>query len=284
MRPLTPSLALGCLELLGVIARNAPAAHELYGLRILQVSFEDLWELSQFVGWVEQGESSPLRLTPAGAVVASGGDARGSLRALLSAYVANAKPTWAQVAGAGRRELLMQAPVGIRQLFVESGMAYGYEEDVVAWWDQLATDARRVRDDAMTEIGRKGERLSFQYELVRTTHEPKWIGIESNLEGYDILSRVSSDDPKRLTIEVKTSQQPIEAAFFFLSRNEWEHAQDALNHAFHLWVLNGDRPLLAVLEVADVATHLPLDAGTGKWQNAKVPFKSFGGSFMTAAV
>jgi hypothetical protein len=108
---------------------------------------------------------------------------------------------------------------------------------------------------------------------------PKWTAVESNLEGYDILSTLSVDDARRLTIEVKTSQQPPDSAWFFLSRNEWDHAAAALHHAFHLWTLNGDTPHLAVLSVDDVAQHLPSDVGGGAWQMVRVPFDAFEPSF-----
>ena len=228
MRHLTPSVASGCVELVGVIARNSPTAPELDSLRILSVSGEDLLAFARYLRWVEPRETGHLALTADGIAASAIDDPRAAIRALLAAYIDIAKPAWVQTASAGRRELLSHAPPGVQQVFVESGMAYGYDDDVVAWWDSLATRARRVRDDALTEIGRQGERRSLEYERNRTGREPKWTAVESNLEGYDILSTLSAVDARRLTIEVKTSQQSAGSAWFFLSRNEWEHAVAAL--------------------------------------------------------
>ena len=283
MRHLTPSVAFGCVELIGVIARNSPTANDLDSLRILSVSGEDLVAFARYLRWVELRDTGHLALTADGIAANAKGDPRAAIRSLLAAYIDIAKPVWVQTASAGRRELLSHAPPGVQQVFAESGMAYGYDDDIVAWWDSLATRARRVRDDALTEIGRQGERYSLEYERNRTGRDPKWTAVESNLEGYDILSTLSADDNRRLTIEVKTSQQPPGSAWFFLSRNEWEHAVDALHHAFHLWTLNGDMPRLAVLSVDDVAQHLPTDGGGGAWQTVRVPFGAFEPAFNAPA-
>ena len=283
MRHLTPSVASGCIELVGVIARNSPTAPELNSLRILSVSGDDLLEFARYLRWIELSDTGHLALTLDGIAVSAIDDPRAAIRALLAAYIDIAQPAWVQTASAGRRELLSYAPPGVQQVFAESGMAYGYDDDVVAWWDSLATRARRVRDDALTEIGRQGERLSLEYERERTGRNPKWTAVESNLEGYDILSTLSVADARRLTIEVKTSQQPPGSAWFYLSRNEWEHAIAALHHAFHLWTLSGDMPCLAVVFVEDVAPHLPKDSGGGLWQTVRVPFRAFEPSFTTSS-
>jgi len=283
MRHLTPSVAFGCVELIGVIARNSPTANDLDCLRILSVSGEDLLAFARYLRWVELRDTGHLALTADGTAASANGDPRAAIRSLLAAYIDIAQPVWVQTASAGRRELLSHAPPGVQQVFAESGMAYGYDDDIVAWWDSLATCARRVRDDALTEIGWQGERRSLEFERNRTGRDPKWTAVESNLEGYDILSTLSADDARRLTIEVKTSQQPPGSAWFFLSRNEWEHAVAALHHAFHLWTLNGDSPRLAVLSVDDVAPHLPTDCGGGAWQTVRVPFRAFESAFFTAS-
>lgn len=283
MRHLTPSVAFGCVELVGVIARNSPSANDLDSLRILSVSGEDLLAFATYLRWVELRDTGHLALTTDGIAASAIGDPRAAIRSLLAAYIDIAKPAWVQTASAGRRELLSHAPPGVQQVFAESGMAYGYDDDIVAWWDSLATRARRVRDDALTEIGRQGERCSLKYERNRTGRDPKWTAVESNLEGYDILSSLSADDARRLTIEVKSSQQPPASAWFFLSRNEWEHAVAAIHHAFHLWTLIGDSPRLAVLSVDDVAPHLPADGGSGAWQTVRVPFRAFEPAFTAPA-
>ena len=46
--------------------------------------------------------------------------------------------------------------------------------------------ARGLRDGVLTEIGRRGERLTLQYEQSRTGVEPKWIALESSAHGSAI--------------------------------------------------------------------------------------------------
>jgi len=280
MRHLTPSVASGCVELVGVIARNSPTAPELDSLRILSVSGEDLLAFARYLRWIEQRETGHLALTASGIAASAIQDSRAAIRALLVDYIEIAKPAWVQTARAGRREMLAHAPPGVQQVFAESGMAYGYDDGVVAWWDSLATRARRVRDDALTEIGRQGERRSLEYERNRTGREPKWTAVESNLEGYDILSTTSRHDTRPLTIEVKTSEQSPHSSYFYLSRNEAQYAVTAANHRLHLWSLGAPTPLLAVLTVEDVRAHVPTDCGNGAWQSVRIPFKDFEPAFV----
>lgn len=91
--------------------------------------------------------------------------------------------------------------------------------------------------------------------------EPKWIAIESSSDGYDVLSRMSASDNRRMTIEVKASEQDTEFASFHLTRNEWETAIGSVAHRFHLWALARAREELAVLTVEQVGrTYLRMQA------------------------
>ena len=169
------------------------------------------------------------------------------LRAMLIDFIEIEQPPWLQLVPYGRRETLLQAPPSIRQVFVEAGLAYGDDEETVRFWDALAARARGLLDGALTEIGRRGERLTPQYERNRTDMEPKWIALESASDGYDVLLHVAKSDSRRMTIEVKTSERSTEFASFHLTRNEWSTALGSLAHRFHLWVLAPSRMELAVL-------------------------------------
>ena len=104
-----------------------------------------------------------------------------------------------------------------------------------------------MRSAALTEIGREGERLTLEHEKVRTGHQPKWVSIDDNADGYDVLSVVEMSDPRPLSIEVKTSTMGVSGSFH-LTRNEWETSDEAECHLFHLWTLVRDtRPMLAIV-------------------------------------
>ena len=99
-----------------------------------------------------------------------------------------------------------------------------------------------------------------------------------------MLSRVSADDSRRLTIEVKASRQSRLSGAFHVTRNEWNLAEAALNHTFHLWDTGGEIPRLAVLSVDQVAAHIPADRGEGGWESAVIPYNEFASEFRTQPI
>jgi hypothetical protein len=275
LRPVTPGLAVGCVELVGVVGRNNPTQSALNSGRTLSLPTQDILEFAVYVNWVRVQDDGSVVLTPAGGQVFASQNCRTNLRTFLRDYIQIADPPWVRLAALGRRDVLLQAPDGVRQLLVESGMAYSCDDDVVQWWDQLGAESRGYKNSRLTEIGRAGERLTLAYEEKRTGRVPKWVAIESNADGYDVLSVVSSTDSRRLAIEVKTSQQDVEAGSFYVTRHEWDTACDSLCHVFHVWDICRECPRLAVLTVDEVADHVPLDKGAGAWQTSKVPLRAF---------
>jgi hypothetical protein len=149
---------------------------------------------------------------------------------------------------------------------------------VVSFWDLLAARARGLHDVRLNEIGRAGERLTLQHEEQRTGRKPQWIALESNADGYDVLSHVSDKDAARLCIEVKASAAGLRGKFY-LTRNEWETAATLLQFVMHLWDLSKLTPRLAVVDIAQLAAHIPRDEGEGRWDNVCIPFSSFASVF-----
>jgi hypothetical protein len=225
--------------------------------------------------WIEVSPEGLLQTTARGERAMAEPDGRRRLRLLVLDHVEAENPSWLHLAPAGRRETLLHAPTGVRQVLVEAGLAYGEDEEIVAFWDGLAARARGSRDASLLEIGRRGERLTIERETTRTGQLPKWIALDSSFDGYDVLSRVSSADPRRLTIEVKTSERPFSYAAFHLTHNEWDIAQESLNHVFHLWDVSGPLPMLAVLSVDQVSNHIPANSGDGYWESVSIPFRAF---------
>jgi hypothetical protein len=278
-RPLSPGVAFGCVELLGVVSRNAITPSGVLSLSLGALAQKDILKAAMELRWLTTSDDGILLATTQGKRALSAANGREKLRLLMLDYIDAHSPPWLQLATAGRRDVLLQAPPGVLQVLVEAGLAYGDDSETVAFWDKLAAMAHGTRNALRTEIGRAGERLSIAYEKGRTGHIPKWIALESNADGYDVLSRLSAEDNERLTIEVKASKQARLLGSFHLTRNEWSFAEESLNHVFHLWYLDSRRPRLAVLSVEQLAAHVPVDRGEGQWESAYVPFARFASFF-----
>ena len=154
------------------------------------------------------------------------------------------------------------------------------EEDVVNWWDKMAENEREDVDYLV--IGREGERLTMEYETTRTGKKPLWQSIETNLAGYDIISRNDkNDDAGEILIEVKASKQPVQNAYLIITRHEWEvanYSNNANRYYFYLWLL-GESKMLARITSYDIASHIPKETGEGTWEEVKIPFKTFESEF-----
>ncbi|RWM21766.1 MAG: DUF3883 domain-containing protein [Mesorhizobium sp.] len=276
MTSLTPGLALSALDLLRLLHRNALTASGLLsGLkRVGGMPSAEALSLSQTLNWLEVDRDGVLHPTPSGQRACSQSDYRLALRQVLLDYADIVAPDWLQNATYGRSRVLAFAGLGIAQILVEAEVATGTSDDVVEFWDVLASLARGYRDDRLLAIGRRGERLTLAHEEARTGASPKWVALDSNQDGYDVLSVKTADDPAPLSIEVKTSTVGTTGSMY-ITRKEWDQALDSPNHAFHLWNLKASSPQLAVVEVAEMARHMPGDAGAGDWREVRVPFGTF---------
>ncbi|WP_394967535.1 protein NO VEIN domain-containing protein [Candidatus Allofournierella merdipullorum] len=103
------------------------------------------------------------------------------------------------------------------------------------------------------------------------------------LAGYDVRSKISSDDHSALLIEVKTSTSSLEQAYFHVTSHEWKVAQTSLAYVFHLWCLSGKKRLLAIISPEDIFPYIPTNNLSGEWESAKIPFLSFKSSFVEIA-
>ncbi len=139
------------------------------------------------------------------------------------------------------------------------------------------SSARGLHDVYLNETGRDGERLTLEFEKRRTGRSPRWIALDSNLDGYDVLSSVGPKDASALCIEVKASRSS--AGEFYLTRHEWDMAQTFETYTIHLWELRANVRRLAVVDLAMMATQIPVDCGSGRWDCVRVPFSSFAPEF-----
>jgi Domain of unknown function (DUF3883) len=274
---LSPGLAQGCFELLGIASRNPltfPQIHSSFAY-LGNMAACKVIETAQGLKWLCSDDRGIATITPSGARLLSVSGYEPMLRQALLDYIDVESPPWVQNATFGRSRVLSFAGSEIAQVFVEAELTQGNDDQVVAFWDALAARARGQKSDRLTAIGRQGERLSIAYEEARTGEEPKWIAIDNNEDGFDILSIVAASDARRLSIEVKASMMG-KAGYFFLTRHEWERALEVENHLFHLWAINpGADTLLAVITPAEMEGHIPRDLGVGNWKSVAIPFVAF---------
>ncbi|HEY4201698.1 MAG TPA: DUF3883 domain-containing protein [Devosiaceae bacterium] len=278
--PLSPGLAQAGLALLNLLHRRPLTAPELLsGMRLVGGRPpSDALTLSQMLNWVAIDDGGILHASPAGLRVAESGSYELALRRIIVDYVALLKPDWLQNASYGRSRVLAFCPPGIGQVLVEAGVAAAPTDEVVAFWDELASLARGLLDSRMLEIGRQGERLTLAHERARTGAVPRWVAVDSNQDGYDVLSIKAADDPAMLSIEVKASRAGL-AGYLHLTRREWEAAAESSAYIFHLWDLTTADPRVATVTLDIMVRHIPTDAGGGRWEGVRVPFGQFADLF-----
>ncbi|HOY79734.1 MAG TPA: DUF3883 domain-containing protein [Hyphomonadaceae bacterium] len=280
MTGLSPGVAYGCFNLLGVVGRHAvPFARMRAELpRQDKLDVGKIIELCQELSWLRANDDGVAVLTPRGARLAAAEGDPAKLRQGLLDYVEMLSPPWVKLAIDGRKKLLTFAPTGVSQCMVEAELATGYADEVVSFWDQLAAMGRGLRGAELTEIGRLGERLSLAFEHKRTGKAAKWRSVESNADGYDLLSVADRNDSRPVQIEVKASRRGLRGAMH-LTRNEWDATQCMPLHRFHLWDVSTPYPSLAVVERHVVSEHVPADHAEGSWQIAEIPFSAFESMF-----
>lgn len=281
---LSPGVAYGCFELLHLLSQ-APmpvtAARTLGKLGV--VSAKRVTDCSLLLGWTEVNDAGLLAPTLRGQSVSAMPRTEERLRQSLMDLVSATDPPWVQNARFGRRRVLQYAPPEIAQICQEAGLADASTPEVVAFWDALAARARGLHDVRLNETGRDGERLTLRYEEIRTGRAPRWVALDSNEDGYDVLSSLNAENRAPVCIEVKASQLGRHGSFY-LTRHEWESAESFLHFQMHLWDLSGLHPRLAVLDIGSVASHLPSDCGAGRWDVTCVPFRAFTDRFDDAVI
>ncbi len=285
MITLSPGVAHGCFNLLRIVGEHRLPLSRVSSEvpRFESLKTEDLLELCQRLNWIRANDAGEAALAPAGDRMLAIGSERERLRQALIDYVEIERPDWLQLSIDGRSRCMKFGPTGVMQTISEAYLADGYDPDVVVFWDLLAAIARGQRSAAVSAIGRRGERLTLDFERRRTGKDPVWRSIESNSDGYDVLSVVSRQELARMQIEVKASTMGIRG-FMHLTRNEWDQTELMPRHTLHLWDIRDDaNPKLAIVPRADLAAHVPADTGAGRWKEVEVSFAAFVGRFQDPA-
>ena len=123
---------------------------------------------------------------------------------------------------------------------------------------------------------RRAEWLSLEHERRRLEglgihDEPKWVSLEDNSLGYDILS--FDLDPDGHTVNRLVEVKSRLSEWIFLTRNEWENASGAPQRTvIHVWELPDER--LREYRPSEIEPNIPLDQGTGAWQNVRIALDS----------
>ena len=196
------------------------------------------------------------------------------LRETIFRMAIRLKPFWAKVSPFGRGRVCAVMSDDQIQCLRYAQLLDSDEEAVWKWWDKLAVKFRVEKTDRLTEIGRIGEQLSLLFEKSRLRRlgidaKPRWISIEDNLAGYDILSyRVGTEDAlSKAFIEVKATYSADRT--FFLTRREWDFAERAgTASTFHFWYLPDKA--LRIVTTAELSKSIPTDRGCGTWEEVSL--------------
>lgn len=269
-------------DILDVFSKYQISGETLNGMpaRSYVAPYRDSVNFALKCGWLELGDYSILRPSHRGQAILAESNYQEKLRLQIEDFIEVVQPRWCKLIPHGRAQALGFMDADSKQCFREAGLVETPPSDfVVEWWDRLAARSRGRQKDILNDIGRIGERLSIDYETKRVGKAPKWQAIESNADGYDILSYVSESNNSSLTIEVKASVQSIVSATFHVTRNEWEYAKDSGMHEFHIWANVDRRPMLAILSINDLEPHIPINKGQGSWEMAEISYTALSSAF-----
>jgi hypothetical protein len=190
-------------------------------------------------------------------------------------------PEWAKLVTLGRGRFIKRLKAvefrDVRSLFRQAHLLdEPPQDDDVAWWDELQNHVRSHQSVEAMKRARIAERLTLdrERELLRKAgidKPPRWMAIEDNTAGYDVLSYTEGQfGLLNKLIEVKsTIASPLR---FYVSRNEWEQALEfGEAFVFHVWDLQPDPPILHERTVVQVLPHIPRDSEKGQWKNVLIP-------------
>ena len=133
---------------------------------------------------------------------------------LLGDYIRVCNSPWVQLIQHGRKDVLINAPPPITQLFYDADLAESTSDGVVAFWDEMSAFVRSAKDQRLNAIGRTGEKLSLEFEEQRVGKRPKWTALEGNKFGYDLLSQMSSTDALPLKLKLSALKNQFQMLNF----------------------------------------------------------------------
>jgi hypothetical protein len=255
---------------LNAISGMKPEAFESYFKSFKYSTSDKILTVSFKCGWIKINQQGIIELTERGQDI-SALEYEKALLIQIEDLILNFNPTWASLLVKGRTEAKNFLPPDALQCFKECGLFGELSDELINFWDKISLAYRNYSQIRMTEIGRTGEKLSYEHELSRTGRPPLWQAVESNLAGYDLLSIIDNDNLQKLKIEVKTTTSNISYAKFHVSKNEWNTALASIDYIFHLWHIE-KTPTLYTVSRNKINDHIPTDSGDGDWESVEIPF------------
>jgi len=239
------------------------------------VRSKDILDIAYKGNWLVTNSEDELMLSYSGLELLKNQSDIERLRIQLLTLIKELDPPWAVTATQGREVLNKYAPSEVSQCLDEAGLLGNLDDAAISWWDTLASRYRHEKDVSNLCIGRKGEKLSFDYELKRVGSPPRWVAIDYSNLGYDLVSIVGKGVNKKLLIEVKTTTKSWSNGVFHLSRNEWNVLSSQTNSVLHLWCLSSAKPRMEIIPIQAIAPHVPKEMGSGEWESITCPFSAF---------
>lgn len=191
-------------------------------------------------------------------------------RYFIEQYIRKMEPSWAGRIIYGRREIYCFLNKEEQRCFCLAGLYENYDQDTVDWWDNIASFLREKSNINKLNYGRNGEKLTIDYEEKRIGVKPKYVAIDSNLLGYDVISFVNLDKKEKLYIESKYSEKPYEYASFYVSSHEWSVAHNNKNYRFYIWYHKNNEIKLEIKTPEEIMPHIPLNSGIGEWTTVEI--------------
>jgi len=244
---------------------------------------QSVLETAKRGGWILTDHDQTYRLSSTGERMRDQSTLAGALREMVMQLAVDLRPSWVRLAMRGRAAVLKYAPPEVVQCLVESGLADSVDSVTVAWWDRLSLTDRSEMDQGKLDEGRRGERLSCEFERLRTGREPRWVALENSTTGYDVLSSVSDTDSTPLVIEVKTTVQGWRSGRFWLTRNEWDVLSRSEHARVHLWGIAGESLQFSTVETGSLLAHIPWNQGSGSWEVVSIRFSDVASEFVEAS-
>jgi len=201
-----------------------------------------------------------------------------TFRYMIRDYIIRLRPYWIGAIIRGRESCFQAMNLNERDCFYNAQLSDD-SSAVAKWWTDISNETRELNHLELIDRGFKGEELTIIYEEKRIGKKPIWHSIDSSIDGYDILSDVSSEDTQRLLIEVKSSELPLKDAKAHISKKEWKVAASSKNYQFYFWLITGSINKLAILTAEDLAPHMSIDKGKGEWESVSIEFNQFKNMF-----
>ena len=274
---LSVNILTSSISLLSRLSNYTSLTNLVYS-RITSISIEDVFDFASRCGWACMHNETPI-LTDRGRDILQlyeHCELYKVLRQMLNDYILKVSPIWSKRIPYGRGEAAIFMTEDERACFSKAKLLLEVlDPSIVAWWDTLADHVRHQASKNLIDIGRLGEENTIRYERRRTLYEPKWMSIDSNMAGYDIQSRIEKENPSELLIEVKTTRQTINEAWFHISAHEWSVACTSSAYVFHLWCFSEGKKYLAIINANEMKPFIPVNSQDGEWENVKIPYASF---------